>query len=95
MRSSEAVNLLLMGAITLGHLLAAVYFLRFWRDSRDRLFLWFAIAFGILGVQRIAVAMTTQGSEAPVFLYVIRLLAFMLILAAIVDKNRAGPQQSP
>lgn len=80
---------LVSGAIILGYLVAALFFLRFWRDTHDRLFAIFAGAFALLALQRVALAVTTEIFENVVYLYAVRLLAFLLILGAIVDKNRA------
>jgi Family of unknown function (DUF5985) len=77
------------GAITMGYAVVGLFFLRFWRDTRDRLFLIFAIAFFILGVQRLALVLTRHMIETGTELYLVRLFAFLLILAAIIDKNRA------
>ena len=81
---------LISGAIVMGYGLAALFFYRFWRQSRDRLFAIFALAFGVLGIQRILLSVTYWSSH-PALLYSVRLAAFLLILAAIVDKNRKRP----
>ena len=78
------------GAITMGYLVAGLYFLRYWKETRDRLFAFLALAFGTLAVQRFALALAEERSEGHTFLYVIRLLAFVIILLAIADKNRPG-----
>ncbi len=78
------------GALTLGYLVAALFFLRFWRDARDRLFLLFAIAFTLLAAQRLGLALAARDPDAALPLYGVRLLAFLLIVAAIIDKNRTG-----
>jgi hypothetical protein len=83
-----AVSQLVAGAILMGYLVAGLFFLRFWRDTRDRLFLIFAVAFFLLGVQRIALVLTRDMLESQTGLYLIRLFAFLLILGAIVDRNR-------
>ncbi|HET7434200.1 MAG TPA: DUF5985 family protein, partial [Thermoanaerobaculia bacterium] len=62
--------------------------LRFWATSRDRLFAIFAAAFGLLAVQRIALALSRSALEDQTALYLIRLAAFVLIIVAIIDKNR-------
>ncbi len=68
-------------------LIAGLFFLRFWKTSRDRFFLFFAVAFWIEAVNRFFLASTDPTSEhLPVF-YLIRLFAFGLILFAIADKN--------
>lgn len=67
---------------------AGLFFLRFWAASRDRLFAMFAAAFWILGLQRLLLAMTRQLVEDQAIFYTLRLLAFVIIIVAIVDKNR-------
>jgi hypothetical protein len=68
----------------MGYAIAALYFLRFWRESRDPLFGWFAAAFALLACQRLLLV-TLRESDV---LYVVRLAAFILILVAIAQKNR-------
>jgi hypothetical protein len=77
------------GAIVAGFAVAALLLLRFWRRSRDRLFLWFAVAFFLLGAQR-AVVLITQDEELAAPSYILRLLAFGLIIWAVADKNRSA-----
>ena len=81
----------LSGAVTLGYLVAAAFFLRFWRKTSDRLFLAFAAAFVLFALnQGLAFALTVV-SEPWSLIYALRVLGFVLILAAIVDKNmRSG-----
>lgn len=86
---------LISGAIVMGYVVAGLFFLRFWKQSRDRLFLFFALAFWVLGGQRLALALASEIVEDTTVFYVVRLLAFVLILAAIVDKNRAARGPSP
>jgi hypothetical protein len=86
----DALSQLMSGALTMGYFVAGLYFLRFWRDTRDRLFGIFAAAFWLLAVQRAALALTVDPTGEQVLLYSVRLLAFVLILAAIIDKNRGG-----
>jgi hypothetical protein len=66
----------------------ALFFLKYWAASRDRLFLMFAGAFAILGIQRLILAATRQVFEDQALFYTMRLLAFLIIIIAIVDKNR-------
>lgn len=78
---------LILGAVCMGCFAAGLFFLRFYRRTRDRLFLMFAIAFWVLGANWLILA-SVQQDEVRTALYAIRLLAFVLILIAIVDKNR-------
>lgn len=86
----NSLNAVFSGVLLMGYALAALFFLRFWRDTRDRLFGIFAGAFFLLAVQRLALAVIPVPEQDPVLLYTVRLLAFVLILWAIVDKNRAS-----
>ena len=74
----------LSGFLTMGYAVAALFFLRFWRDSRDRLFAFFAFGFALLAVQR-ALLPVVQPVE---ILYGVRLVAFLLMALAIIEKNR-------
>lgn len=74
------------GLLVMGYAVAGLYFLRFWRDTRDQLFAYFALAFLLLAVQRGLLAMLVLGTT---WLYGLRLLAFVLLLAGIIAKNRA------
>jgi hypothetical protein len=78
----------LMGATAMGCGVAMVFFLRFWRDSGDRLFAMFSAAFFLLGMTRFGLALTHDPSEGETYLYWVRLAAYLLILIAIVNKNR-------
>jgi hypothetical protein len=86
----DALSQLISGALMMGYFVAGLYFLRFWRDTRDRLFGIFAAAFWLLAAQRAALALTTDPTGEQLMLYSVRLLAFVLILGAIIDKNRGG-----
>ena len=88
------LNEFLLGAIVLACGVAGLYFLRFWRKTRDRLFALFAVAFWVLGANWLLLAFINQ-DEVRTWLYVIRLCAFLVILYAILEKNRAGRQGRP
>ena len=77
----------LSGAVTLGHLIAALFFLRFWRKTGDRLFLAFAMAFLLFALNQGLASLLAVYREPTSFVYVLRVLGFVLILVAIVDKN--------
>lgn len=69
-------------------LVIGLFFLKFWAASRDRLFAMFAAAFFILGIQRMLLTITRTIVEDQAMFYTLRLLAFVIIIVAIVDKNR-------
>lgn len=77
------------GLLVAGYLVAALFFLGFWRHSRDRLFLLFAGAFAMLALQRGLLAALADRGDVTI-LYSLRLAAFLVILFAIWDKNRPG-----
>jgi hypothetical protein len=80
---------LLSGMLTAGYLVAALHFLKFRTKTGDRLFLAFSIAFALLALQRAALVLLADVPEATLYLYGVRVIAFLLIVAAIIDKNRA------
>jgi hypothetical protein len=77
----------LLGAIAASWLIAGVFFLKFWRRTRDSLFLAFSLAFFIEGLNRCAMLSLAKPNEGSPSIYMVRLLAFLLILAAILRKN--------
>jgi hypothetical protein len=80
----------LSGAVAFGFLVCALFFLRFWRRTRDQLFLAFALAFVLLGVGQGILALANIPVEERSYLFMIRLAAFALILLAILRKNRSA-----
>jgi asparagine N-glycosylation enzyme membrane subunit Stt3 len=85
------MHAVLLGAIAMASLVAALFFLRFWTVTQDRFFLLFAMAFFVEALNRAALGVTTVRAEQEPFFYLVRLCAFGLIIAAILDKNRASP----
>jgi membrane-associated PAP2 superfamily phosphatase len=77
----------LSGALALGFAVCALFFLRFWRRTREELFLAFALAFLLLGIGQTVLDLANIPTEERSSLYLLRLLAFLLILAAIYRKN--------
>lgn len=71
-----------------GCLTAGLFFLRFWRDNRDRLFLIFALAFWALALNWLVLVAVPVAAEKHHYAYLIRLVAFLLLLVGIIDKNR-------
>lgn len=77
----------LAGAVTLGYLIAGAFFVRFWRKTADRLFLAFGVAFCLLALNQGIATFLEAGDERTVYAYSLRVLGFLLILSAIVEKN--------
>jgi hypothetical protein len=80
---------LLSGLIVAGDLVAALFFLKFWRRSADVLFAIFAAAFLLLALGQALLALTNVPVEERSWIYLLRLAAFTLIIIGIVHKNRA------
>jgi hypothetical protein len=78
------------GMLAAGYLVGALFMLRFWTRTRDRLFALFALAFVVLAAQRVASVVTLVWTETAGWTYTLRLAAFLLILGAVLDKNRPG-----
>ena len=80
----------LSGAVAFGFFVGALFFGRFWKRTRDPLFLAFALAFGLLGVGQAVLALANIPTEERSYLFLFRLAAFALIMVAIVRKNRGN-----
>jgi hypothetical protein len=85
---NPALVLFLSGMLAAGYLVVAGFFLRFWRQTRDRLFASFAVAFVLLAVQRVLVVEEFALIEDKTWAFLVRLLAFVVIAYAIIMKNR-------
>ena len=78
----------LLGVVVTSSFVAGAFFLKFWRKTRDLLFLGFAVAFVIEGLNRLTFLFLSEPNEGAPFVYTIRLFSYLLILAAIIHKNR-------
>jgi hypothetical protein len=78
----------LWGALTMGCAVIALCFLRYWRTSRDRLFVFFGIAFAVLALNWVSLAIIDPQVEGRHYVYFFRLASFLLIIVGIVDRNR-------
>lgn len=77
------------GAIVMGYAVACLLFLRYWRKTRERLFLTFAASFALLALNYFWLSVTQIPVEERSPLFLLRLLAFGLIIVAVVQANRA------
>jgi uncharacterized membrane protein HdeD (DUF308 family) len=78
----------LLGVIATASVTAGIFFLKFWRDTQDSLFLAFAIAFIVEGLNRTAMLLLSQPNEGRPWIYLVRFFAFLFILGGILNKNR-------
>jgi hypothetical protein len=76
---------------------SGLFFLKFWRASRDRFFLYFCIACFLLAAERLILLFVgVHGPQSNLinieksWLYLIRLFAFIMISWAVIDKNRSA-----
>ena len=75
------------GMITMGYMIAGLFFLKFWSRGGDPLFIIFALAFWLLAVSQLLLALWESPREEQSWVYLLRLSAFALIIAAIIQKN--------
>jgi hypothetical protein len=78
----------LWGALTMVCAMTAVFFLRYWTVTRDRLLLYFALGFGVFAGHWAGFAIINPSVETRHYLYIVRLIAFLLIIIGIVYNNR-------
>lgn len=86
----DAIPNFLGGAIVFGYALIGLFFLKFWRRTKDAFFGYFAIAFFMLGIGRVIEAIMRTNETTTPAVYVFRLLAFVIIIFAILHKNLAS-----
>ena len=82
------------GVLAMASLAAALFFVRYWRASRERLFGFFALAFLGLSANWTVLAIINHPADEArqVLAYVIRLVAFVILIIGIIDKNRRSGQ---
>jgi peptidoglycan/LPS O-acetylase OafA/YrhL len=76
------------GAVAMGYFVAGLFFLKFWARTRDELFAAFAAAFGLLALEQLLLVWSGLPREEQTWFYLMRLVAFLLIIGAILRKNR-------
>jgi hypothetical protein len=83
------------GLLTMGHLVAALFFGKFWQRTRDGLFAAFAIAFTLFAAEQALLALAQGTREERTWYYLLRLFGFLLIICGIAMKNRRMSGNSP
>ena len=78
----------LSGAVAFGFAVCALFFLRYWRRTGEELFVAFALAFALLGASQAILALANIPTEERGSIYLIRLIAFLVILVSIFRMNR-------
>ncbi len=85
----------LTGLITMGYLASALFFLKFWIRTADRLFLAFFVAFLLFATEQSLLVWSRAVREEQTWFYLLRLCGFLLIIAAVVDKNKKSNPLPP
>jgi hypothetical protein len=88
------VTELSFGGLAMSSAVAAMFFLRFWRDTGDRLFLAFTVAFALLAAHWVGLGLVPPGLESRDRVYLVRLAAYVVLVVGILDKNRRGPSSA-
>ena len=79
----------LWGVLTMACAVAALFFYHYWKMSRERLFAYFTVAFGAMAIDWLGHAIIPDpNNPLRPEVYAVRLVAFIVILIAIIDKNR-------
>ena len=85
----------LLGMTVTCSLIAAAFFLKFWLQTRDSLFIGFSVAFFIEACNRLVFLFLDSPTEGNAWIYTVRLISYLVILAAIANKNRAPRRRRP
>lgn len=83
----------LSGALAMASWVIGLFFMRFWRKTGDRFFAVFAWAFWVLAAERVLLLLVSLENEFRPYVYLVRLSAFLLIIGAIIEKNRSARPQ--
>ena len=81
------------GAVIMASLCATLFFINFWYRMRDRFFMFFAVAFALLALNWTLLVIFGEASDGRSYGYLTRLAAFLLIIAAVIDKNRSQQER--
>lgn len=91
----STANSFLSGVATMGFLIAALFFVRFWRRTREKLFLAFGCSFFLFSLNQTLVAFADLPKEDQSLFYLLRLTGFLILIAAIVAQNLHARNQTP
>ena len=84
------LNVILWSMTSMAALGVSVFFLRFWRQTEDRFFALMSLAFALMGTNLVLLAAINPEHESRHLIYLLRLAAFLVIIVAIIDKNRGA-----
>jgi hypothetical protein len=89
------MTVFLSGMTTMGYVIAGLFFFRFWWRTRDMLFAYFGVSFGLLAVSQALSTLAGIPSDGLAWIYLLRLLAFTLLIVGIVAKNFGEANRGP
>lgn len=89
MSQDPEVASFIAGMVSLGFIAAAMFFVQFYRETKDRFFLYFTAAFVLFAInQSVPIAWHIDADDqAPIYLG--RLAGYVLIIIAVAQKNLA------
>ena len=76
----------IQGGTFIASLAVALFFLRFWRLSREPLFAVLSGAFGVFALNRLLLSIL-ESEDRRLWVYLTRAVVFVLIAAAVIAKN--------
>jgi Na+/proline symporter len=83
------MNQFLWGVLAALSLVVAVFFWRFWRRTRDAVFVGLAAGFTLLTIHWAALGIVNPNDETRHYLYLVRFFGFLVMIAGVVAKNRS------
>ncbi len=86
--NDETLQAFLRGALSMACVVVGFFFRKYWKETGDRLFGFFLLAFWLLAAHWTALTIVDVPQETRHYLFVLRLAAFLSLLAGILDKNR-------
>ena len=81
------VYIFFSGVTAAGFLVAAAFFVRYWSRTREPLLGIFAAAFALIGLNNAIIGLADIPREEQSTVYLVRLLAFVLIIIGIIWTN--------
>jgi len=80
----------LLGAIFIESVAAGLFFIRFWRSTRDILFLAFSVFFLVEALDRFTLLFSDRPNEGSLGMRLFRLAALIFLVAVIAHRNYAS-----
>ena len=86
--NADLVQQFLRGGLVVACFVAGLFFLHYYRQTRDRIFVFFVVAFWSLAAHWVGLAIANPELESRHYIFLFRLLAFVALIVGILDKNR-------